>query len=58
MRSKDVPVLQQLVTAANGWRTTAASVAVSLDILTTQINGQTVILSWNESDADWDIRTQ
>ena len=58
MRSVDVPVLQQLVNAANGWRTTAASVNVTLDMLTTQINGQAVILAWNSTDNDWDVRTQ
>lgn len=58
MRSKDVPVLQQLVNAATDWRNTAASVNVALDMLTTQINEQTVILAWNSTDNDWDVRTQ
>lgn len=58
MRSADVSILQQLVNAATDWRNTAASVNVSLDMLTTQINGQSVILAWNTSDNDWDVRTQ
>lgn len=57
MRSLDTSVLQQLVNAANGWRTTALSVNVELNILTTEINNETVVLSWNESGY-WDIRTQ
>lgn len=57
MRSLDTNVLQQLVNAANGWRTTALAVNVELNILTTEINDETVILSWNESGY-WDIRTQ
>ena len=57
MKSDDVDVLQQLVNAASGWRTTALSVNVELNILTTEINNETVILSWNESGY-WDIRTQ
>lgn len=57
MKSGDVDTLQQLVDAATGWRTTALTVNVELNILTTEIDNETVILSWNESGY-WDIRTQ
>lgn len=57
MRSLDADILKQLITAANGWRTTALTVSVELNVLTTQINDETVILSWNEAGY-WDIRTQ
>ncbi|UYL87527.1 hypothetical protein SEA_RICKROSS_38 [Streptomyces phage RickRoss] len=58
MRSDDVGLLQQLINAANGWRTTALSVGVELNTLTTQIHDQTVILEWDEQFSIWNIRTQ
>jgi hypothetical protein len=57
MRSDDVDTLQLLVNAATEWRTAALAQNVELNILTTEINNETVILSWNESGY-WDIRTQ
>ncbi len=58
MRSDDVGLLQQLITAANGWRNTALTVGVELNTLTTQIHDQTVILEWDEQFSIWNIRTQ
>jgi hypothetical protein len=58
MRSDDVDTLQLLVNAANTWQTQASTQNVSLDILTTRINGETVILSWDSTNSIWEIRTQ
>lgn len=58
MRSDDVDTLQDLVNAATGWRTSANAVNVSLDMLTTRINGETVVLMWDETNSIWEIRTQ
>lgn len=57
MRSDDVDTLQLLVDAATNWRTQALAQNVSITILTTQINGQTVILEWDETNSIWNIRT-
>lgn len=58
MRSDDVDTLQLLVNAATDWRTAALVVGVEVNIITTQINDQDVILSWNGDLNIWDIRTQ
>lgn len=58
MKSADVHILQDLVNAATEWRSGASGAGVSLVMLTTQINGETVILSWDDSNSEWDIRTQ
>ncbi|QBZ72869.1 hypothetical protein SEA_FORTHEBOIS_37 [Streptomyces phage Forthebois] len=57
MRSDDVSILQQLITAANGWRNTALTVGVEIMMMTTQIHDQTVILEWDETNSIWNIRT-
>lgn len=57
MKSDDVDVLQLLVNAATTWRNSALGQNVELNMLTTQIHDETVILSWNELGY-WDIRTQ
>lgn len=57
MRSDDVDTLQILVNAATDWRTAAITQSVSISMLTTQINGQTVILEWDETNSIWNIRT-
>lgn len=56
MRSDDVDTLGVLISAANGWRTAALAENVELNILTTEINNELVILSWNEAGY-WDVRT-
>ena len=53
MKASDIPILQQLVTAANGWRTTAFNVGVEINIITTQIHDQNVVLSWDETEGIW-----
>lgn len=58
MRASDISILQQLVTAANDWRSLGITVGVELNILTTQIHDQTVILAWDESESEWIISTQ
>lgn len=57
MKSEDISTLQQLVNAANGWRDTALTVGVEINIITSDIRGQTVILSWDNTNTTWDIRT-
>lgn len=57
MKSEDISTLQQLVNAANGWRNTALTVGVEINIITSDIRGQTVILSWDNTNTTWDIRT-
>ena len=57
MRSDDVSILQQLISAANGWRNTALTVGVEITMLTTQIHDQNVILEWDETNSIWNIRT-
>src|ERR1044072_3377946 len=57
MRSDDVSILQQLISAANGWRNTALTVGVEITMLTTQIDDQNVILEWDETNSIWNIRT-
>lgn len=57
MRSDDVDTLQILVNAATTWRTTAIAQNVSITMLTTQINGETVILEWDDTNSIWNIRT-
>lgn len=57
MRSDDVDTLGILIGAANSWRTAALAEGVEINILTTEINNETVILAWNEAGY-WDIRTQ
>lgn len=58
MKSDDIDVLQALVTAANDWRATGLTANVEVNIITTEINNETVILSWNTDTNNWDIRTQ
>lgn len=58
MKASDIPILQQLVTAANDWRALGMTVGVELNILTTQIHDQTVILAWDETESIWIISTQ
>lgn len=57
MRSDDVDTLQILVNAATDWRTAAIAQNVNITMLTTQINGQTVILEWDDTNSIWNIRT-
>ncbi len=57
MKAADISILQQLVTAANGWRTTALTAGVELNIITAEIKDQRVVLSWDETNSTWDIRT-
>lgn len=57
MKAADIAILQQLVTAANGWRTAALDANVELNIITSEIKGQRVVLSWDETNSTWDIRT-
>ena len=58
MMSSDVDTLQLLVDNATQWRTLALTVNVELNIITTQINNQDVILAWDETAGMWNIRTQ
>ncbi len=57
MRSDDVDTLQLLVNAATEWRAAGITQNVSITMLTTQINGETVILEWDETNSIWNIRT-
>lgn len=57
MRSDDVDTLQILVNATTDWRTAAIAQNVNITMLTTQINGQTVILEWDDTNSIWNIRT-
>ena len=53
MKASDIPILQQLVTAANDWRALGITVGVEINILTTQIHDETVVLAWDETNSEW-----
>lgn len=53
MKASDIPILAQLVDAANGWRTTAFNVGVEINLITTQIHDENVTLAWDETDGLW-----
>lgn len=57
MRSGDIDTLKDLVNAAKEWRALANTVNVSLDILTTRINGEIVQLEWLPDYEQFGIRT-
>jgi hypothetical protein len=57
MRSADIDTLKLLANTANDWRALALSQNVSLDILTTRINGEIVQLQWDPNMVMWEIRT-
>ena len=57
MKAADISILQQLVNAANGWRNSALTVGVELNIITSEIKDQVVVLTWDATNSTWDIKT-
>lgn len=58
MRSEDVPILQELVTAANSWQTSAQAQGVTLNSIGALINSQPVTLQWISETSDWKITAE
>lgn len=58
MRGTDVTLLQKLLTAASGWRTTAQSQGVAVfQVNATMPDGKAVVLLWDADANDWLVTT-
>lgn len=58
MFGKNVPQLQQLITAATGWRNQGLAltpVPVDITQINSTIDGEIVVLAWNTEKNDWDV---